>query len=157
MSQAGINNTSGGPSPPAVATSFVTDAGTAVPAVNILNVLGGVGISTVGAGNTVTINADTTLPYTEIDFADSPYTVLATDAFISVDTSGGAITVLLPNTTTTGREVVVKDRTGNGITNNITITTVGGLVNIDGAVTYVLDDDYDSVDILFGSSVYQTF
>lgn len=36
-------------------TSFVTDAGTAIPAVNILNVLGGTGITTSGAGNTITV------------------------------------------------------------------------------------------------------
>lgn len=42
-----------------VATSFVTDAGTATPAANILNVLGGLGVNTVGAGATITVNADT--------------------------------------------------------------------------------------------------
>lgn len=41
-----------------VATSYVTDAGTAIPAVNILNILGGTLVNTAGAGNTVTINAD---------------------------------------------------------------------------------------------------
>ena len=45
-----------GPVPPSVATSYVTDNGVAVPAANILNVLGGVGASTSGAGNTITIN-----------------------------------------------------------------------------------------------------
>ena len=62
MSQAGIINTSSGPVPPAVPTSFQTDSGVAVPALNILNVLGNDstandndGISTTGSGNTVTV------------------------------------------------------------------------------------------------------
>jgi hypothetical protein len=38
-----------------VPTTFVTDSGNAVPALNILNVLGGTGITTSGAGNTITI------------------------------------------------------------------------------------------------------
>lgn len=49
-------------SSPSVATSYVTDSGTATPAANILNVLGNDstaydadGISTTGSGNTVTV------------------------------------------------------------------------------------------------------
>lgn len=38
-----------------VPTTFVTNAGNAIPALNILNVLGGTGITTAGAGNTITI------------------------------------------------------------------------------------------------------
>ena len=59
MSQAGLLNTSSSPVPPTVATSYVTNSGTAVPAANILNVLGTNAISTSGAGNTVTITAAT--------------------------------------------------------------------------------------------------
>lgn len=62
MSQAGIISTSSGPVPPTVATSYQTDSGVAVPAANILNVFGNDstadnsnGISTTGAGNTVTV------------------------------------------------------------------------------------------------------
>lgn len=40
----------------AIAASVVTDSGTATPASNILNVLGGTGINTEGSGDTVTIN-----------------------------------------------------------------------------------------------------
>ena len=45
-------------STPSVATSYVTDDGTATPAANILNVLGGNGIRTSGSGSTVTISMD---------------------------------------------------------------------------------------------------
>ena len=51
-----IKNLAAGPVPPSVATSYVTDNGTAIPAANILNVLGGAGTSTSGSGNTITIN-----------------------------------------------------------------------------------------------------
>lgn len=56
-----MNNTSSGPIPPTIPTTFVTDSGSAVPAANILNILGNDssannanGISTTGSGNTVT-------------------------------------------------------------------------------------------------------
>ena len=41
-----------------IPNSFVTDSGSAVPALNILNVLGGEGIDTSGVGNTLTITGE---------------------------------------------------------------------------------------------------
>jgi hypothetical protein len=40
-----------------IATTYQADSGTATPALNILNVLGGPGIVTSGSGNTITINS----------------------------------------------------------------------------------------------------
>lgn len=44
-----------------LATTYTTDAGTAFPAANILNIHGGTDIGTTGSGNTVTANLDGTL------------------------------------------------------------------------------------------------
>lgn len=56
----------------AVATSYDEDVGTAVPALGVLNIVGGTGISTSGSGNTVTItNTAPDLPY----FSLTPYIV----------------------------------------------------------------------------------
>lgn len=56
MSQAGILDVQN--LNPVIPTSFVTDDGTAVPLFNVLDIVGGTGINTVGGGNTVTINSD---------------------------------------------------------------------------------------------------
>jgi len=53
MSQGGILSVTG--SSPTIPTSFVTDSGTATPAANTLNVIGGTAISTSGSGDTLTI------------------------------------------------------------------------------------------------------
>ncbi len=150
--------TNKGGTAPSVANSYVTDSGTAVPALNILNVLGSSGISTSGSGNTVTLTlTGVALSYVNVTFGMSPYTVTATDYYISCDSSGGPITILLPNAPTTYDEYIIKDRTGNALTNNITVTTVGGVVTIDGVATYVFDENYESIEMIFNGSTYEIF
>src|SRR5882672_2502797 len=56
MSQSGILSVSAAVLPSSVPTQFTTDSGIAVPALNNLNVFGGSGASTTGAGSTITIN-----------------------------------------------------------------------------------------------------
>jgi len=102
-------------------------------------------------GTVGTIN----LSYTNV--TTSPYVVLATDEYLSVDTSTIAITIQLPNAASLGRTYVIKDRTGNAATRNITVTTVGGAVNIDGATTFVMNTAFESVDVIGNGSTYEIF
>lgn len=69
-------------------------------------------------------------------FADSPYTVLATDYVVLVDPTGGGCTVNLPvAASNTGRLLVVKHSSASG--NTVTIDGDGG-ETIDGNLTAVL-------------------
>lgn len=87
----------------------------------------------------------------------SPYVVLANDSFLGVDTTTIPITINLPDAPATGRIYVVKDIIGLASTNNITITTVSGLINIDNATTFVMNSAFQSVQLLFNGSAYLIF
>lgn len=95
--------------------------------------------------------------YKALTFADSPYTVTATDEYISCDSSGGAITILFPNAPTQYRQWVVKDRTGSASTNAITLTTVGGIVTIDTLTSQTLAGNFDAVNLLFNGTSYEVY
>lgn len=62
---------------PTIATEYVCDVGSAVPSLNILNVLGGNGETTTGAGNTITIDYFSLTPYIVGSDANSQYTTIA--------------------------------------------------------------------------------
>jgi hypothetical protein len=118
----------------------------------------GSGVSITNAANSITISASASfVSYTAITNASSPYTVLSTDQYISVNSSGGAVTINCPNTTTTGRIIIIKDRLGNAATNNITVTTPGGTVTIDGSTSYVMNVNRQSINLIFNGTNYEVF
>jgi len=109
-----------------VATSYVENSGTAIPAGGILNVLGGTGISTVGSGNTVTINATGAVPLTFTENAGSATPALNNLNILGtggVTTSGAGSTVTI---TTTGSVATLYTE------NSGTATPSGGNLNIVG-------------------------
>jgi len=141
-------------------TMYVEDSGTATPMNGVLNIFGGTGITTSGSGNTVTISSNGSLSfnYTNVSHASSPYTVLGTDEYISVDCSAGVVTLNFPNAPTFKKTWIVKDRTGNCATNNITLTTPGGVVTFDGQTSLIMDSNYMALNIIANATpTYEVF
>jgi hypothetical protein len=158
MSQFTIGVTAGS-LPPSVPLQFTaSDATIAIPAGNNLNVFGTNGATTTASGSTITITTTGIAGNYVNVVGPTTYVVLPTDYFISCNSTGGLITIQLPNAPTQYDTFVIKDRTGTASpVAPITITTVGGVVLIDGATSTLLDDPYDSIEVLFNSSSYEVF
>ena len=139
------------------ATYTTDDANFAVPVAYNLNIFGGTGIHTTSAGDTVTISTSGIIDLTYVSVNSSPYVVLSTDEYLSVDSGGGAIIIQLPDIVTAGRVYTIKDRTGSAATHNITVTTVGGTVNIDGATTFVINTAYEAINVIGNGSTYEVY
>lgn len=119
----------------------------------------GTGITITPGANTITISSTGAdlLTYTSVNNAASPYTVLTTDEYISADVTAGVITIRLPNAPATGRVFAIKDRVGLAATNNISVTTVGGVVTIDGLTTFVMNTNYQAIEVIFSGTAYEVF
>ena len=116
----------------------------------------GPGIVVTPGANSITIESTIgVLNYSNV--TTTPYTVLTTDQFISVDTTTLAITIKLPDAATVGEYYIIKDRIGLAATNNITVTTVTGAVLIDGATSYTMNTAFQSIQLLGNGVGYEVF
>jgi hypothetical protein len=111
-------------------------------------------VVTDGAGS-ITVAALTGTPvYNYTATSAATYVVAADDNVIAVDCSGAPKQVNLPDAPTTGSTYIIKDVTGSAGGNAITVTTVTGAVNIDGAVTYVMNVNYASATVMWNGTQY---
>lgn len=103
------------------ATENVTDA-------IVINASGAASALQLDAGTgSVRIGTGLVVPVTTLTNASTPYTVLGTDYVLNCDTSGGVLTVTLPNAAAlAGRTYVIRDAGGAAAVSNITIATAGG-------------------------------
>lgn len=96
-----IKGVTAGSLPPSVPLQFTTDSGIAVPAVNNINVIGGSGVSTSGAGSTVTINViNDGFPWTDEAVT---FNAVAQNGYFCT----GVLTVNLPAAPTQGNTIII--------------------------------------------------
>lgn len=101
MSHAGIISVTS--SSPCIPIQFTEDVGVAVPVANNLNIVGGIGISTSGSGDTVTINATSGgFTWTPVTSVDNTVILVAQNGYIA---KGGAQVIFqLPAAAAVGDE-----------------------------------------------------
>jgi hypothetical protein len=137
LSQGGILNYVA--STPAIPTSFSTDAGTAIPVANLLQILGGEGIDTSAAGNIITITGELATAAANVGLANigvcafdsADFAVV--NGFVSIAATFGGFQSIL---TDSGLPAVLPDVTGlvTFIGGN-NITTTGGINTVTFDVT----------------------
>lgn len=81
------------------------------------------------------------------------YTVLVTDELIQVDTSGGAVTITLPNSTSVPKgRFIIKDVAGSAQTNAITISRNGSDTFEDASTSVTIDWIYGGYEFVWSGS-----
>lgn len=93
--------------------------------------------------------------YSYLDPGATPFTSPGNNVYYSVNCSGGAYAFNLPNSARTGQIFIIKDRTGSSATHNITVSTPGGTVTIDGATSLVMNNNFQSLGVIFNGSNYE--
>lgn len=123
----------------------------------LANITGSGGIVVTNGAGTIALSTVAVSTVTAVNHAASPYTVLAADQFIAADVTAGVISILLPNAPTTGRVITIKDKVGLAATSNISVTTVGGAVTIDGVTTFAMNTAYQAISVIFDGSNYEIY
>lgn len=150
-----------------VATQYDEDAGSAIPALGVLNIVGTGGVTTSGAGNTVTINAGSIVPTqfdTDAGSATPAANILNVLGGTSIDTAGAGNTITinaaadLANQYTTDSGVATPAANNlnvfgagatstSGAGDTITITSTGGgimwsVISVVGPTSMSVDNGY---------------
>lgn len=118
--------------------------GGVTPAAVTATVLAATGITNLGSGQIV----KSTVP------GAYPYNILTSDFIIYVDTSA-ARTIRLPDAPTKDFTWIIKDNVGSATANPITVTTVSGVVTIDGDTSKSLNFDWGSWTITFNGTSFR--
>ena len=71
----------------------------------------------------------------------------ASDYFLCLDPTANVITANLPASPSTGLTYLIKDCTGQAATHNITVTPAAG--NIDGAASFVINTNFQSIAVTY--------
>lgn len=136
MSQAGpLHEQGSGTLPSDVPTEFITNSGTAVPSLNVLEILGTGGITTTGSGNVITIGiSGTGYTWNTITSANNIQQIVAENAYI---TAGVAQCVLvLPLTASVGDSFIVTGLTSLfQITQNANQSIIFGMLTTTAGAT----------------------
>lgn len=161
MSQAGVLSIKTGPSGTDVVSVTGNDS---VPvyadASGNINIIGLGGFTFTGNPGTHTLDLNPSgevANYTNVVAAESPYTVLPTDYYISVDCSGGPVNLVFPSATVLFRLFIIKDRLGDSATNHITFTTTPSTIPFDNENTYTLETNFGATELLFNGTAYEVF
>jgi len=121
------------------------------PKIRVNTLTAGAGITVTNGAGTITIASAGSIPaYTATAIS---YQVLITDNTIGVTSTAAARTITMPNSGMTDGQIwTIKDESGAAATNNITIS--GNGANIDGAATFVINNNFGAVNIYWNGSAF---
>jgi hypothetical protein len=164
MSQAGpLNNNGGGGTVPGdVATSYITDAGTGVPSSNVLNVIGGTGITTSASGDTITISATGTAGFNWVAVTSvspaNPIQIVVGTGYVCNGVSN--VTFILPLAPTFGDEFAILSNTATFLItqNGSQAIRIGSAITTTGSGTAHSNTVGDFIQALYvGSNLFISF